>query len=317
MRTANKNLFTGRSIRPNFTGHDTFPFRYTWLKKAVDAVKTDPKIFTREDALVELGVGKNMVHSIRHWANLTEVVGEAKDLGSKSRQFHVSHFGQKLLTDNGWDPYLEDVATLWLLHWKICTQPEKATSWYFAFNKFSHVEFTKDQLFHELIQFAESNDYNKSLNIIERDIDCFIRTYVPSRNTKTGILEDTLDCPLTELGLIQDFGQRGLYVFSRGSQIELPNAIFAFALTEYWNRFHENQGTLSFEDIAYGEGSPGVVFKIDEDSLAYRLDNLEKLSNRAFQYDETSTLRQVYRRHVVDSEDFLKEYYEGKTSACI
>ena len=313
IETVKSNLFSGRSIRPTFSGHDTFPFRYTWLKKAVDAVKQDPGIFSREDALVELGVGKNMVNSIRHWAGLTDVVTDLKNSKTKSRQFQLTHFGQKLLSDRGWDPYLEDIATLWLIHWKICTQPEKATTWYFAFSRFPHVEFTKDQLLHDLLLFADTNNYNKSTNIIERDIDCFIRTYVPSRNTRNGILEDTLDCPLTELGLIQDFDQKGLYVFSRGPQLELPDHVFAFSLTEHWNQLHGDKGSLSFEEIAYGEGSPGLVFKLDEDSLAYRLGSLEKLSNGTFRYDETSSLRQVYRSHAIDANDFLKMYYEGKS----
>jgi len=313
IETLKTNLFSGNSIRPTFSGHDTFPFRYTWLKKAVDAVSQDPDIFSREDALVELGVGKNMVNSIKHWAGLTDVIMDLKDSKIKNRKFQLSDFGKKLLSDRGWDPFLEDIATLWLLHWKICTQPEKATTWYFAFNRFPHIEFAKEQLLHDLLLYAEANQYNKSTNIIERDIDCFVRTYVPSRHTRSGILEDSLDCPLTELGLIQDFDQKGLYIFSRGPQLELPDPIFAYALTEYWNRLHENKGSLSFEDIAYGEGSPGLVFKLDEDSLAYRLDSLEKLSNGAFRYDETSSLRQVYRSRSIDSQDFLTLYYRGKS----
>lgn len=295
----------------SFSGHETFPFRYTWLKKAIDAVKNDPAIFSQDHAIVELGVGKNMVNSIRHWALLTGVIKELIIAGSQVKQHQVSDFGKKLLSDSGWDPYLEDIATLWLLHWKICTLPQKATTWNFTFNRFSHIEFTKEQLTDELMLYAEANNYKKSSNIIDRDVDCLVRTYVPSKNTKSGILEDSLDCPLTELGLIQDFGQRGLYIFSRGPQLELPNEIFAFALMEYWNLYHENKGSLAFEDIAYGDGSPGLIFKLDEDSLAYRLESLERLSNGVFRYDETSTLRQVYRKNNIDSQYFMEKYYKN------
>ena len=55
---------------PSFSGHQTFPFRYTWLKKGVDAVTENPKIFSSENASVTLGVGKNMVNSIRHWCSV-------------------------------------------------------------------------------------------------------------------------------------------------------------------------------------------------------------------------------------------------------
>ena len=61
---------------PSFAGHETFTLRYGWLKKAVDAVHEDPIVFTRDDALVRLGVGKNMVRSIRHWGLATGILEE-------------------------------------------------------------------------------------------------------------------------------------------------------------------------------------------------------------------------------------------------
>ena len=59
---------------PSFSGHQTFPFRYTWLKKGVDAVTEDPTVFSSKNASVTLGVGKNMVSSIRHWCNVARLI---------------------------------------------------------------------------------------------------------------------------------------------------------------------------------------------------------------------------------------------------
>ena len=289
-----------------FSGHETFTFRYTWLKKAVDVIANEPAFFSKETAMIELGVGKNMVTSIKHWAILSCLIEETED-----HKYVVSDFGKRLLGVGGWDPYLEDVASLWLLHWRISTRPSLATTWFFAFNNLSQIEFTKEQLAHEITLYAESKNAKYSSSIIERDVDCFIRTYVPSRNAKSGVLEDSLDCPLTELGLIRDIGQRGLYAFSRGAQKELPNEVFVYALLEYWNSRGQDIQVLSFEDIAYGLGSPGLVFKLDEDSAAYRLDALERLTKGALSYDETSSLRQVYKHKKVDPESFLQRYYEA------
>ena len=49
-----------------FSGHDTFVVRSYWPKKGCDFVKKGYK-FSSEDAVVELGVGKNMVTSIQFW----------------------------------------------------------------------------------------------------------------------------------------------------------------------------------------------------------------------------------------------------------
>ena len=299
----------GKKCKLTFSGHETFPFRYTWLKKVVDAVSKDEFFFNKETALSDLGVGKNMVYSMRHWGKLTGMIQEIDDK-ERGRSYEITEFANKLLSDGGWDPYLEDTATLWLLHWKICTNLEKATTWYFAFNCLAQIEFTKEQLIHELTSFAEANEFITSVKSIDRDVSCFIRTYVASKKSKQSVHEDSLDCPLTELSLIEEFGQHGLYVFSRDQQQDLPDEIFTYALIDYWDQHHSAKGVLSFEDIAYGLGSPGLVFKINEDSLAYRLDSLEKLTNGDFRYDETSMLRQVYRVKKVDPEKYVRKYYQ-------
>ncbi len=294
-------------LKLNFSGHETFTFRYTWLKKVVDAISQDSLLFDRETALSELGVGKNMVYSMKHWGVLTEVIQKAEE---KTSGYNVTEFGKNLFSDNGWDPYLEDIATLWLLHWKISNNINIATTWYFVFNRLTQIEFTKEQLINELVLFAEVNGIKCSPAIIERDVQCFIRTYVSSKDIKPAIREDGLDCPLTELSLIQELGQRGLYVFMRGQQRELSNEIFTYSLIDYWNKLHCDKDILSFDALAYGHGSPGLVFKIDEDSLTYRLEGLEKLTKGALRYDETSRIRQIYRIKNTNPNDYLKKYYQ-------
>ena len=45
-----------------------------------------------------------------------------------------TQFGEALLSDSGWDPFLEDPASLWLLHWKLFADPILATAWPLAMN---------------------------------------------------------------------------------------------------------------------------------------------------------------------------------------
>lgn len=98
-----------------FGGHEKFVFRQSWLKKGFDLVCAEPTIFTQSDALVRLGVGKNMVRSIRYWCLALGLVEAHPDRTKASLQ--PTPLGERLLSDGGWDPYLEDTATLWLLHW--------------------------------------------------------------------------------------------------------------------------------------------------------------------------------------------------------
>ena len=102
-------------VKPSFGAHEKFVFRHAWLKKAVDAAAADPFIFTQHEALVQLGVGKNMVPSIRYWCLATGMVEEG-DPVVRIRPLVPTQLGKRLLLRGGWDPCLEDPGTLWLIH---------------------------------------------------------------------------------------------------------------------------------------------------------------------------------------------------------
>ena len=120
-----------------FSGHQTFAFRYGWPEKGYDFV-IHGNHFSDPDAMITLGVGKNMVESIKYWCEM---------LGIISEYGKVTAFAQKLLDrENGWDPYLEDNASLWLLHWRFCTQTQWMSAATFLFgetfkNAISYKEF--------------------------------------------------------------------------------------------------------------------------------------------------------------------------------
>ena len=71
--------------------------RQMWLKKAFDIVCYEKKgAFSSKDAIVTLGVGKNMVGSIRHWALACGII-ESKNGG------HIAtELGKKYLLTMGW-----------------------------------------------------------------------------------------------------------------------------------------------------------------------------------------------------------------------
>ena len=304
-------------INLSFSGHETFPFRYTWLKKGVDAVLQDPSAFASERATVTLGVGKNMVNSIRHWCLATGLIKKSKgpsDQGGKGGQgFEPTPLGKSLLGDDGFDPYLEDVATLWLIHWQLATNPDQATTWFWAFGVFGQNEFGKDKFVSELTDWVEKNGRNRiSENSIKRDVDCFFRTYVPSRLTKTTVMEDTFDCPLVELNLISDSSEGDTYRFHRGPKHSLPTEVFVAALSEFWDTQFSGNNELAFAHIAYSPKSPGQVFKLDEDTLVEHLDRVEGLTDSTLRYGETAGVKQVYRDRKIDRMELLHKYYNCK-----
>ena len=294
---------------PSFSGHQTFPFRYTWLKKGVDAVRDKPTIFSSEDASVTLGVGKNMVSSIRHWGSVAGLI--RTDTYERGRLVPTP-LGKAIFDDkDGFDPYLDDPATLWLIHWQISTNINQATAWYWAFNILKGNQFTlptfKDELYEWTRQQKESMR-PVSDNTLQRDVNCFIRTYCQSRHT-AAIVEESFDCPLVELNLIAELPESNGYEFQRGEKETLPIEVFAAMLIAFWDARFSDRDAMSFRELMYAPISPGRIFRLDEDTMTLYLERLEHLTDGVLRYDETADLKQVYRSGNLNPMELLERYY--------
>jgi Protein of unknown function (DUF4007) len=291
----------------SFSGHETFTLRHGWLKKAFDAAAGDTKVFANDDAMVDLGVGKNMVRSIRHWALAADVLRELP--GTRGTELSKTDFSELIFGSKGTDPFLEDLNTLWMIHWKLARNERRSTGWCWIFNLLHNNEFTRDSLLELfLFELKRRNIVAPSTSSIERDIDCAIRTYVGTR-AKGELFEESLECPLVELQLIAGDSDGVLFRFARGPKASLSDRVFLHCLLEFWD-MHSPQDSLAFSEIAFAFGSPGLVFKLDENSIAARLEELEKLTKGALIYDETAGLKQMFRKTKLDRHTLLAQHYE-------
>ena len=301
------------SYRPHFSGHETFPLRYGWLKNAFDAVlpsdnaADNRRLFTAEDAIARFGVGRNMVSSMKHWALTSGVL----QLGSKRNSIRTTHFGRLFFGPDGLDPYMEHPTTSWLVHWNICGRPNK-TTWYWAFSHYPSPNFTRRSLALSIEELVRDRGWRRvSPTTIKRDVSCLLRTYVAHNQPKNLSYEDVLDSVLTEIGLIKSLGNSGTYVLSRDSQRSLRQGAFCYAVSDFWVNYTHAQ-TLSFESIAYEPGSPGKVFCLDEDALLEHLSQIDEFTNGIFHWSETAGLKQLVRSHAIDMSeilDFVKADY--------
>lgn len=298
-----------------FSGHETFPFRHGWMKKGLDEVEKDPGVFNSDEAMTVLGVGKNMVRSIRHWCLAGGVIEEHQaDPSVRRTSLRVTGLGRSLFAEEGWDPYLEDPATAWLLHWQIATNSERCTTWFWAFSHVHDPEFSRESLTAGLLRWAEAAGWKRvAESSLKRDVDCFVRTYLPSRQGHAGPLEDSLDCPLTDLGLLAEAGDRHTFQFNRGPQHELPDAVLLYAVLAYWDRRSPKSETFPLHHLTHQPGSPGRVFQIDEDSMAGRLEALEGMTRGKVRFGQTAGvgIKQVYRKGSTDPVAILAAYYDA------
>ncbi|WP_215851365.1 DUF4007 family protein [Acidithiobacillus caldus] len=280
-----------------------------WLKKAFDeAIDGDlilKSTFADETSIATFGVGRNMVASIRHWALACGVMREV------DQEFRISGLAREILQDGGLDPYAEHPTTAWLAHWQLAGRCYRSTTWYWLFNHVTAPTFTRQELEEPLALYARELDpkHRLSSSTISRDLETCLRSYAP--RTGGGSPEDFAEPLLGELGMLQEV-HKGQYAFRRGPKASLHDGVFAYALIDFWNRMAEGHSSLAFETVAYAEGSPGRVFKLDEESIAQRLILLADFTSGKLAWTESAGLRQVHRKLLSkeDHKEMVRRAYD-------
>jgi hypothetical protein len=304
-----------------FSGHETFPFRYPWLPKACIGIIKSPAAFDDEDAaMVEFGVGKNMVRAMRFWV---EAAGLAVTCDAGLRPTPI---GETFFGENGLDRYLEDIQTLWLLHWNISTSVENPLfAWEFLLNRWQEHEIAEGPVLKAFAQESERLAQKKLSPVtLHQHFDVFLHTYLPTRGKKGELADDNLDCPLTELELITVVGERDVggkhrepvFAFRQEEKPSISPELFTWALLDFWGKRWPGERTLSAQQIAHGVGSPGQIFKLPEQDVMARLSDLATITQGCLSFQDSTALPQVIREHGRDASPMalLKTAFHAKAA---
>jgi hypothetical protein len=256
-----------------FARHETFHPRYGWFLKAVQAAASDPDAFQAEDSTVELGVGKNMVRSIRFWGKAAKLIVDTPNPSNLRSPHTVPTLNGMALFDvaTGLDPYAELPGTLWVLHWWFLRPPCLLPVWWIAFHRFSHIEFGEDDLFNCVEDAIERSGWEKpNPTSVRKDTSCLLRTYSSSGRETA---DDALDGPMRELNLIEPaWDERGRHRFLLGVKPSLPEEVVAYACLDWMAQFG-GSSTVTVNRLATAIGSPGRAFRMSEAELLDVLTN--------------------------------------------
>lgn len=296
----------------SFGRHETFPLRFGWLTKGVQALLADSDIFEQPDAPVRLGVGKNMVSAIRYWLQATGVIHKVG-----SRHFELTPFGYDLFGEEGADPYLEDEATIWLLHWQLATNARLSTGMYWFFNHFHKAVFSAQEVQTTLKDYAKANLTTKpAANTLKSDAALILRMYVPTRASNRVPLEDALDSPFALLNLVRRQDAAKTYESLPITRESLPIPALAYAIAQ----MYEHAGTyqLSLSELMYSTAqlcAPGAVFRLSEAGLVTKLEELVRQYDGAVELSDTAGIYQLYRLQNFRSTDILRAHFADATGA--
>ncbi len=246
----------------SFARHQTFYLRAGWLAKAIDELSAevvDYGPFSGNDAPVRLGIGKNMVQSLRFWVQATWIAE------TKSKRLVLTKFGEAV---KQFDPFFEMDLTWWIIHYHLATQKEEATSWYYLFNEFPDSEFTRLSFIEGLTNYAEPAASESSY---QKDYDCIIASYVESDST--GSPEDNTDCPLRRLGLLRQ--QRRQVTRKSSPSIDIPAEVLHLAIKNTLSVSTQNALALNISDLLKARNI-GPVFNLSVDAIYRYLDQLQE-----------------------------------------
>ncbi|GER89750.1 hypothetical protein KDW_39120 [Dictyobacter vulcani] len=295
-----------------FARHETFHPRFGWIKKGFDRSQHNSNVFLRDDATTILGVGKNMVRSIRYWCAAFKVLAETQEKNARIKDIVPTSFGARLLADDGWDPYLEDPASLWLLHWYLLKPSCLATTWYFTFACFKRAEFSIESLYNALDEYVHQQFPNHSVaeSSLQKDIFCLLHMYVGVKS-RSNAIEEMLDSPFTALGLIQPESDNKHYSFHVGYKNTLPPEIIVAACLEFAESLGKGERTISIPRLMYEEGSPGTIFKLTESTLIDAIEQVTLADQRLSLSNTAGIIQLTFTQHPADlAEALLNQYYQ-------
>jgi len=288
-----------------FRAHDTFFIRKGWLYKGLKNIERDPQVFlgTNGNPMDVLGIGANMVKALRYWL---QAVGLSEEPSAGRKPQTITELGNVIYEN---DPYMEELGTLWLIHYNLATNEDEATAWYFFFNEFNLSEFSRDDFVLQLknyIRMHQTEDVSE--RSLEDDYNCIVNTYVPriKSNPQKVQPESNIDCPLGELGLI-DIANRKTKLYRKCIPIRdslPPLIVLAIILKQ-----SAGQKEIRISSIQNDKCNAGRVFNLDIITLTNLLYKLELMGY--VKVIRTAGLDVVRFDKELNYLDCIKEYYNS------
>ena len=278
-----------------FSGHESFSCRMLWPIKGYDYIN-DGNSFNDPNSVIMLGVGKNMVASIRYWLKALGLTEHDKPSTLAKYLFDEAQ---------GKDRYLESLGTLWLLHFLLVVLNE-ATLYNILFLRYQkeRKQFAKEQVLNFVKRLMAEDDRLKQFNsnTVGKDFGVLVQNYVQPSKPKS--YEDYSSL-LIDLNLIRnDNSDRG-YAFNIEGKRTVPTEIFLYAVL--WMKGSDR--TVSYDTLQ----NVGLVFCMTDMEVIEMLQQIDRDYSEYVQYSDNAGIRQLLFKEgkQMNPIDLLNRYYDN------
>jgi hypothetical protein len=287
--------------------HQSFYLRDRWLNKAIRHLGEDSRFFYDKQAFEKIGLGKNMVQSLRYWSIATGVVEEIFNEERKKTHL-ITDFGNIIYK---YDKFIKFQDSAAIIHYQMCKQKEPSTAWYWFFNEYKETIRSKENIIQEFIIWVKENE-NKpfSNNSLKKDIDCLIKLYTSGQSNIDP--EEVIQSPLSKLGILED--RKGIIYKQNLTIAQIGLIALMYVLLDY-KKIHKID-TVSVENIVDEPGLWGKVFNMSRASIVTALTELSMKSDFPIHFVRTNNL-DLIRIPSIDPIDFLQKEYSRKAEILV
>lgn len=287
-------------------GNESFNFREGWLRKGIRCVEEYPTLFSRDDVMEQLGVGSKMVKSIKYWLQASRICEEKYINSGRARALYLTEgFGQVI---NKYDPYFDDIFTLFSIHYQIVKNEALCVVWNIFFNEFSGVDFTKEDMTSvcsALLKKRTQESTSFSESLFSDDCASVLRMYYSSSEYEDP--EESLQCPLVSLGLVSKSTRlKNAYIKATPSRDSLDKLVVLYVIV---SNLPEGKNSVSINELVNAPNNIGHVFNLNRVRTNEYLDQLRVAGYLTI--NRTAGLDMVYLNGNWNPSDILVKYYEA------
>ena len=254
--------------------------------------------FNASDAVIALGVGKNMVPSIRYWLKVFGL-----SLQNKPSNIAKYLFNKK----NGVDRYIESLGTLWLLHYLLVSLKE-ATLYHITFVQFQkeRKSFERERLvnFVKRLMIEDGKGKVFNINTTKKDVGVLLQNYAQPYKAKS--FEDYSSL-LIDLNLIRSEDNGKSFAFNIEGKLKVPMEIYLYAVLQEKGK----DKSVSYDTLQ----EIGLIFCMTDAEIIDMAQSIGETYSEYVQYSDNAGIRQLLFKEgsSLNGMDVLDKYYKNAT----